>query len=258
MTKELLIALGAVLAILALTALVWFFFGPADAKAIFDGMFGAIVGGLITAVVTLVLIFIGLQQVHQLANISNADFMLRRADKFFQPETRKLIQLIEDAYLRFEERNPFRDSYFVPDEVKITNSGLHNDLKQSLLAGRAYSTYEIDDLILGPLEDLGALEADKRGLISFDLIYDFFSWYICRIWENEEIKRYVNGARKERRGAVDLYRAALNVPKLISTQVPIDIGEVLRKIRSILYQRCGVCRSRISSGPPRTVAPRAM
>ncbi len=205
MTKALFIALGAVLAILALTALAWFFVGPSDTKAIFDGMFGAIAGGLITAVVTLILIFVGLQQVHQLANISNADFMLRRADNFFQPETRKLIQLIEDAYLRFEERNPFRDSYFVPDEAKITSSGLHNDLKQNLLAKRAYSTYEIDDLVLGPLEDLGALEADRRGLISFDLIYDFFSWYICRIWENEEIKRYVNGARKERRGAVDLY-----------------------------------------------------
>jgi hypothetical protein len=133
MTKAFLIALGAVLAILALTALAWFFFGPADAKPIFDGMFGAIVGGLITAVVTLVLIFIGLQQVHQLANISNADFMLRRVDKFFQPETRKLIQLIEDSYLRFEERDPFRDSYFVPDEAKITSSGLHSDLKQSLM-----------------------------------------------------------------------------------------------------------------------------
>src|SRR5271154_780048 len=122
MTKALSIAVGLVLAILALAVLAWFFCGPIDARVIFDGFFGAIVGGLITAIVTLVLIFIGLRQIEGLANISNADFMLRRADKFFQPETRKLIQLIEDEYLGFEERTPFRDSYFVADEAKIASS----------------------------------------------------------------------------------------------------------------------------------------
>lgn len=205
MRKALLIAVCLVLAILALAGTAWFIWGAADSKILFEGMLGAIVGGLIAAVVTLVLVFVGLQQIHGLANVSNADFMLRRSDQFFQPETRKLIQLIEDGYLRFEEKNPFRDSFFVPDETKITGSSLHNDLKQSLLAKRAYSTYEIDDLILGPLEDLGTLEADARRLVSFELIYDFFSWYICRIWANEEIQRYVAGARKEREGAADLY-----------------------------------------------------
>ena len=73
------------------------------------------------------------------------------------------------------------------------------------MARQAYSTYEIDDLILGPLEDLGSLEAAKEKLVSFDLIYDFFSWYICRIWGNEEIQRYVRDARSERKGAEDLY-----------------------------------------------------
>jgi hypothetical protein len=71
---------------------------------------------------------------------------------------------------------------------------------------RVYSTCEIDDLVLGRLEDLGALEADERNLISFDLIYDFFSWYIRRTWGNEEIRRYVHGARTEREEAGDLYK----------------------------------------------------
>jgi hypothetical protein len=51
-----------------------------------------------------------------------------------------------------------------------------------LLEKKVYSTYEIDDLILGPLEDLGSLEAEPAQLLlTFDLIYDFFSWYICRV-----------------------------------------------------------------------------
>ena len=92
------------------------------------------------------------------------------------------------------------------DENKITSSGFHDDIKKTLIAKkRFYSTYEIDDFVLGPLEDLGSLEADERNLISFDLIYDFFSWYIPRTWGNEEIRRYVHGARTEREEAGDLY-----------------------------------------------------
>jgi hypothetical protein len=78
-------------------------------------------------------------------------------------------------------------------------------LKNIARKKRVYSTYDIDDLVLGPLEDLGSLEADERKLLSFDLIYDFFSWYIGRTWGNEEIRRYVHGARTEREEAGDLY-----------------------------------------------------
>jgi hypothetical protein len=53
-------------------------------------------------------------------------------------------------------------------------------IKQTLQEKKVYSTYEIDDLILGPLEDLGSLEAEPAQLLTFDLIYDFFSWHICR------------------------------------------------------------------------------
>jgi hypothetical protein len=87
------------------------------------------------------------------------------------------------------------------DERKLSESNLHNDLKTRLLARRAYSTYEIDDLLLGPLEDIASLEDQ----LSFDVIYQFFSYYICRVWENGEIKRYVRGARTERAEAADIY-----------------------------------------------------
>jgi hypothetical protein len=115
------------------------------------------------------------------------------------------MNLTEDGYLRFEHKTPFRDSFFLVDHNKITDSALHEDLKQSLMTRRAYSTYEIDDLVLGPLEDLGSLEGHEQKVISFALIYDFFSWYIVTAWKNEEIQRYVHCARTERAGAADLY-----------------------------------------------------
>jgi hypothetical protein len=201
--------------IVALALGAWFCLGPADAKIFFDGMFGSIVGGLITAVVTFALIWVGIEQLQGLsetartqadaaaagARTTDANFILRRADQFFRPETRTVFHLIEDDYLLFKEKTPLRNAYFLLDEQKITC--LHDDVKERFLSKRVYSTYEIDDLILGPLEDLGTLEAKK--LISFDMIYAFFSYYICRVWENGEIKRYVHAARTERKGAGDIY-----------------------------------------------------
>jgi hypothetical protein len=167
----------------------WCFLGPGDRKVFFDGMFGSLVGGFITAIVTPELIWVGLSQLEGLNDITSeqarttaADFILRRTDRFSQPETRRLLHLIEDGYLIFEEKKPLRDSCFLVDQATIQTSGLHEVIKQTLLEKKVYSTYEIDDLILGPLEDLGSLEAEPAQLLlTFDLIYDFFSWYICRV-----------------------------------------------------------------------------
>jgi hypothetical protein len=193
----------------------WFLLRPVDAKIFFDGMFGGIVGGLITAVVTFALIWLGIEQLQGLgetarkqaetaaaeARTSDADFILRRADQFFRSETRTLFHLIEDAYLLFEEKRPLREAYFELDKEKI--AGLQDEIKKVFLTKAIYSTYEIDDIILGPLEDLATLEVNH--IISFEMIYEFFGWYICRTWENREIQRYVHAARTEREGAGDLY-----------------------------------------------------
>lgn len=44
--------------------------------------------------------------------------------------------------------------------------------------------------------------------------------------------------------------SALRVPNIARVQEPMDIADVLRKIRSMLYQRCGVCRSSIGKRGP--------
>jgi hypothetical protein len=70
----------------------------------------------------------------------------------------------------FEQKEPFRDSYFLMDDGKIQGRGLHEEIKKQLLEKRVYSTYEVDDLVLGPLEDLGSLEREEK-VISFNAIY---------------------------------------------------------------------------------------
>jgi hypothetical protein len=66
-----------------------------------------IVGGLIIAAATLALIWVGIEQLQGLTRTANADFILRRTDQFFRPETRTLLHLIEDGYLLFEEKRTY-------------------------------------------------------------------------------------------------------------------------------------------------------
>jgi hypothetical protein len=189
------VALVLVVAVLAMVAR-WYVSGSVDA-----GMFGGIVGDLVAAIATLALIRVRIEQTRGLARTANADFILRRVDQFFRPETRTLLHLIEDDYLLFQEQKPFQNSYFMVDETRV--SGLRNHIKIKLLEKSTCSTYETDDMVLGPWEDLGSLE--EEGLISFDLIYDIFSWYICRAWQNQKIRRYIDGARAEREEGKDPY-----------------------------------------------------
>ena len=109
------VAVGSVAIISLISVVVGWWFCGLDAA-----LFGGVVGGLITAVATLALIWVGIKQLQELAKTANADFALRRADQFFQPRTRTLFHLIEDGYLLFEEKTPFRDLYFMVDERKLT------------------------------------------------------------------------------------------------------------------------------------------
>src|ERR1700687_4088995 len=81
-------AFGVIAALVVVVAAValatWCFLGPGDRKVFFDGMFGSLVGGFITAIVTLGLIWVGLSQLEGLndttseqARTTAADFILR-------------------------------------------------------------------------------------------------------------------------------------------------------------------------------------
>ncbi len=98
--------------------------------------------------------------------------------------------------------------YFRVDAEKLGRSIRHDHIKNNLLKKPAYSTADVDDFLLGPLEDMAVLEGD---VLSFDMIYDSFSWYILRSWENEEIQKYFTNARRERKGGSDLYEGLQRV-----------------------------------------------
>lgn len=155
----------------------------------FDGVFGAVAGALIGSFVTSALVLIGVWQVIKIANTASADFVLRKTEQFFRDETRLLLHLIDSDYLIFKRNSNFNESYFLVDEARIKQSDLHDLLKTDLLKRLAFSAYEIDDLLLGPLEDLGYLES--VGTIDFKLIDNTFGFYLEKIMDNPAVSDYV-------------------------------------------------------------------
>ena len=52
-----------------------------------------------------------------------------------------------------------------------------------------YSAFEIDDLLLGHLDDIGWYES--RKLIDMETIREMFGYYIYKCYENKEIQKYL-------------------------------------------------------------------
>jgi hypothetical protein len=51
---------------------------------------------------------------------------------------------------------------------------------------------ELDDFLLGHFEDIGLFE--EKGLIDTEMVYEEFSYYIFEVFENPEIKKYLDDA----------------------------------------------------------------
>ena len=65
-----------------------------------------------------------------------------------------------------------------------------------------YSAFEIDDFLLGPLDDLAVFE--RRGLIDLDTAYQGFGYYLMETIENPEIRKYLDYG--ESKNYKDFYR----------------------------------------------------
>lgn len=152
-----------------------------------------LLGGLIGALVTFLAAYVAVIQLSSLSETTSADFILRLKQDFFKEETRNLIHLIEMGWLRYIPRG--RKSFFEVDESAINEAALSEDIENRLLKKKAYSAYEVDDILLGHLEDLGMLLIN--GVLDFGMIYDVFSWYVEKTWESTEITKYIYNERAQ-------------------------------------------------------------
>jgi hypothetical protein len=164
--------------------------------------YSGILGSILASVFAAFLVWVAWEQLGNLGKTSSADFLHKIDNDFFTGQTRRLFSLIECGALEFRPNNEVESPddaesqpYFEVNQDKLDKTKLPGDLKRHLGKRLYYSAWEIDDFLLGHLENLGMLE--QRGVVDFQSVYDEFSWYIQTVWNDEHIKEYIRYIRAE-------------------------------------------------------------
>jgi hypothetical protein len=147
-------------------------------------------------IATVVLVFLGWKQFSALNKTNKETFLHQLKDDFFTDEARSIMALLEYDLLKFSTTKMETNS---EDELAFFEViEIHNDTVRKVLhrikTERAFiSSYEMDDFILMHLEDLGFLY--RKGEVGIEDIDQLFGYYIEVVWENTEIRKYINWTR---------------------------------------------------------------
>ncbi len=162
-------------------------------------------------VATILLWWIAKGQLSGINKTTKADFIKKFTDDFFNETTREIIMLFDYKALNFRSSEieygkdistkPF--PYFMIDENIVKQLKIDLKKRKGILDKECYSSFEIDDCLLGFFEDLGSYE--KKGLIDIEGVYDGFDWYIDIIWNNCEIKNYARSQADDEKDGDDIY-----------------------------------------------------
>jgi hypothetical protein len=147
----------------------------------------------VLTLVTLVAVLVAWRQLSGLRAVSRADFTFRFIESFFTSDTRTLFTLLMNSAITFVildikhgDRVIDRLPYLKIDhEIAKQLSGLIFIPEQKT----GYTAQEVDDLLLGHFESLGRYVKNK--MISFDLAYNTFSYYVEKTYEHKQIKAYL-------------------------------------------------------------------
>lgn len=164
----------------------------------------AIFWPMATTIVTVVLAFVAWIQLRDLAQTSRADFIFRMKSDFFTEETRRLLFLVEEDFIEFE------DDHIPYFSIRTPGGSNHQRFSELGIAGSTVSTYVVDDCLLGPFEDIDLFL--MQGLINPTHAREMFQTYIAICWKNAEIQKYIEVSRQKHgnaniySGFDDLYR----------------------------------------------------
>ena len=148
------------------------------------------VWAMLTAITTVALAWVAYKQLSDLARTGKSDFLYKLKKDFFTPETRKLMFLIDNDFLEFESSEI---PYF--RIVQPQDPATRSRLEELGITGPGISPYLIDDLLLGPLEDVGILL--KRDLVSLDEVYEGFDSYVQSCADSRAIRVYLEFSRTD-------------------------------------------------------------
>jgi len=150
----------------------------------------------ISAIATVAVAFIAWYQLKGLKKVSQADFIKKFNDDFFNPMNRAFILLCDNDALIYREKDikysstgePEPFPFFEVDQFIIKQLPIDKNLSREERIRHTYMPYEIDDF-LGYFEDVGKFE--KKEFIEIEDVYDSFGWYISKVWKNKEIEKYL-------------------------------------------------------------------
>jgi hypothetical protein len=156
--------------------------------------------GLVIA--TLLLWLVARNQLRGISKTTKAEFIKKFSTDFFGDVTREIIMLLDYHGLYYQEKiikynqplDPKIFSYFSIDKTIVDQFELSSDIKKRLCDKAIYTSYEIDDYLLGFFEDIGLFE--KKGFLNIHDVYNYFGWYISVAWENDEIRKYISRQRE--------------------------------------------------------------
>jgi len=151
----------------------------------------AIFWAMVTAVATIVLILVAYWQLRSLAKTSRSDFLYRLKSDFFNEEARRLVFLAEYDLLKFHAQDQV--PYF--EIIGRERPGIADRMRELGIAGDSISVYLVDDVLLGPMEDVGVLE--KLGLVTLEEVYEVFVTYINICVESIPLKEYLAWSCKD-------------------------------------------------------------
>jgi hypothetical protein len=142
------------------------------------------------AIFTALIAVVAYKQLGDLAQSSKSDFLYRLKKDFFTEEARRLMFLVDNDLLEFRaEEIPFFQV------VKREDASMSERFRELGVQSATISTYLVDDVLLGPLEDLGVLERLKR--VSLEEAYEHFASYIEGCAENKAILEYIQWSKDD-------------------------------------------------------------
>lgn len=168
---------------------------------LYAGFFGSILATIFAAF----LAWVVWEQWNKTNITSSADFIHKLTEAFFKPETRILITLIECDALEFKPEIKSGDDvkaqpYFEVNTEKLAKSITPDDLRTKLInrdnnEKLHYTVWEIDDMLISPLTDVGMLE--MKGVVEFPMVYVGFRYYLKLVWNCNAIKKYIQWQRDD-------------------------------------------------------------
>ena len=163
-------------------------------------------------VATIFLWRIARKQLGDVSKTAKAEFIRKFSSDFFQEQTRDILMLLDFNALLFrggykiEYGNNVESKkfpYFEIDQKVVNQTMISDEKKQWFASKKYYSGFEIDDLLLGPLENISNFE--QRKLVDIRQVYDDFDHYINLAYDNYEIRKYIKEQRDEEKDGQNIY-----------------------------------------------------